>query len=447
MSQITDAQTPKEFAKAWDKTHISNKFPSNVRHKDVKSYLERLKNLGVKVDEAGRSYQDREIFQIEWGKGKTKVLMWSQMHGDEPTATSALIDMFAYLQTNRKKKKWIRKLEETLTIRAVPMLNPDGSEVFRRRNLQGIDINRDAENLETPEGKLLMRLRNEFKPEIGFNLHNQQELTTVGRTTNQASISVLAVRANPETEVSEKQKRNDRICSLIIKGLNKFIKGNIARYDGGYTENAFGDTFSDFGTPVILIETGGLHGKDEMFLTKLNFIAFLTALQSLVDGSASTANTSLYETLPENGGGRLHNFIFRNATVIDFEEIEKENEKSAKDIDETPTPPEKIRVFKPFSADIAVRRQRRRAEIASPPTLIRNIGNLSDHRGLIEFDASSFYVLSENGPITRGTHGTIFFYKKERKIDWDAEDINKLFPPDAIFTRGKWLKGKNLFVK
>ena len=76
--------------------------------------------------------------------------MWSQMHGDEPTATSALIDMFAFLQKNRDKK-WVKKFEETLTIRAVPMLNPDGSELFQRRNLQGIDINRDAQICKRPK--------------------------------------------------------------------------------------------------------------------------------------------------------------------------------------------------------------------------------------------------------------------------------------------------------
>ena len=83
-------KTPKEFADEWDKHHISKILPSNARHKDVQNYLEQLKKLGIKVEEVGRSYANREIYQMEWGKGKTKVFMWSQMHGDEPTATSAL---------------------------------------------------------------------------------------------------------------------------------------------------------------------------------------------------------------------------------------------------------------------------------------------------------------------------------------------------------------------
>jgi hypothetical protein len=107
------AQTAEDFASAWDKHHVSSILPSNVRHKDLQKYLENLKNLGIKVEEVGRSYANREIYQIEWGKGKTRVFMWSQMHGDEPTATSGLIDMFTFLQTNRDKIGWVKKLEET----------------------------------------------------------------------------------------------------------------------------------------------------------------------------------------------------------------------------------------------------------------------------------------------------------------------------------------------
>ena len=84
------AQTAAEFAEIWDKEHVSNKLPSNVRHKDLLKDLEDLKKLELKVDEVGKSAQGREIFQIQWGKGPMRVFLWSQMHGDEPTATSAL---------------------------------------------------------------------------------------------------------------------------------------------------------------------------------------------------------------------------------------------------------------------------------------------------------------------------------------------------------------------
>src|SRR5688572_11789209 len=115
----TLAQTAAEFADIWEKEHVSSKSPSNVRHKDLLKYIEDLKKVDVRVNQVGASAQGREIFQIEWGKGPLKVFLWSQMHGDEPAATSALIDMFAVLQKSRDKD-WVKAIESKLTIRAVP---------------------------------------------------------------------------------------------------------------------------------------------------------------------------------------------------------------------------------------------------------------------------------------------------------------------------------------
>src|SRR4051812_6674556 len=112
-----NAQTPEQLAECWEKQHITRMAPSDVRHPDLKKYLEQLKKLGISVNEVGRSNANREIYQIEWGTGPLKIFMWSQMHGDEPTATSALIDMFAYLQNNRSVA-WIKQIRETMTIRA-----------------------------------------------------------------------------------------------------------------------------------------------------------------------------------------------------------------------------------------------------------------------------------------------------------------------------------------
>lgn len=439
MTQITDAQTPKDFAAVWEKTHISNKSASNIRYKDIQNYLETLKKLGVKVEEIGKSFEEREIYKVEWGKGKTKILMWSQMHGDEPTATPALIDMFAFLQTNRKKLKWVKELENKITIRAIPMLNPDGAEKFQRRNAQNIDINRDTINLETPEANILLKQRNEWQPDIGFNLHNQQELTSVGDTFKQAAISVLAVGANPETPVSEGQKRNRRITSLIVQALNQFIKGNIGRYDDSYTPNAFGDTFSDLGTPTILIETGGLYNKDEMYLTKLNFVAFLTALQSIATGSEKNADPTIYENLPENNSEKIYNYIFRNAAVVRLVEPKNlETKEDPENISEKIPAPEKV--FETKIADVAVNRLRRRAEITDPPIIVSKIGSLSNQKGLTEFNVKGFYIVTKKGLLKNGSGGDLLFYKTSRKLNWNAEDFTNKYKPDAIFSKGKWIK-------
>lgn len=416
------AQTAAELSDIWELEHVSNILPSNVRHKNLQKYLEDLKKHGIRVDEVGRSFSNREIYQVEFGKGPLRVFMWSQMHGDEPTATSALVDMFTILHKNRDKE-WVKTIEKTLTIRAVPMLNPDGADMYQRRNTQGIDINRDALNLKTPEAVLLKKLRDQWSPEIGFNLHNQNALTTAGRTTKQAAISFLTVYGDAAKTNSEGHERNKRLIAAMMQALQNFIPGNLGRYDDGYAPTAFGDNFSAWGTPIILIETGALHGKDEMFLVKMNFIAFLTALKSLADGTEKSFSPTNYESLPNNSSGNLVNFIFRNASIVNRET------------------PEKI-----ATGDIAAITERRRAEFTAP-AFIQRIGNLKELAGSEEYDVSDFYVVGRFQPLKVGNFAEILFYRKSRQIDWASADIEKQFPPDAIFSLGKWHNGAGVVPK
>ncbi len=437
------SQTPEKFASAWDDEHVSSTFPSDMRHADLKKYLEKLKKLGLKVDQVGFSNASREIYQIEWGKGPLKVFMWSQMHGDEPTATPALIDMFAFLQKNRDKD-WVKKISETMTIRGVPMLNPDGAELYQRRNLQGIDINRDAVDLKTPEGRLLKQLRDDWSPAIGFNLHNQQALTTAGRTPTQASISLLVVFGDEAKTLNPGHERNQRVASAMVTALNKFIPGHIGRYSDEWTPTAFGDNFSAWGTPTILIETGALHGKDEMFLVKVNFVAFLTALQSITTGSERTQDPNLYVNLPENASGGLVHYVFRRANIVEPAKPAKPAVPATQTSPATLATPETPTII--AVGDIASIAERRRASFI-PSIKIRSVGDIGTVKGLEEFDLSGFNVIQRFGRTKPGELSDLFLYKRDRNVDWASTDLEKQFPPDAIFSAGKWIKGENLVVK
>ena len=417
----TVSQTPAELAEIWDRQHVSNILPSNVRHKDVQNYLEGLKKIGVRVDEVGRSLANREIYRMEFGGGPLKIFLWSQMHGDEPTATSALFDMFTVLQNNRDKD-WVKAIEEKMTIRAVPMLNPDGAELFIRRNLQGIDINRDARDLKTPEAQLLKRLRDEWQPDIGFNLHNQSDLTAAGPTSKQAAISFLVVYGDEAKTESEGHQRNKRIVAAMWEALNQFIPGHIGRYDDGWAPTAFGDNFSAWGSPTILIETGGLHGRDEMYLVKMNFIAMMTAFRSVADGTERIYSPANYDLIPHNSGGRLLNVVMRGANIIDRAD------------------PAKVTV-----ADIGINYLRRRESFITPTT-IRRVGAIGPV-GLEEYDVSAFYVTGRMQPVSAGNYGELLLYRKDRTIDWAATELEKEFPPDAVYSLGQWIKGGDLITK
>ncbi|MGI9542228.1 MAG: M14 family zinc carboxypeptidase, partial [Cyclobacteriaceae bacterium] len=69
----------------------------------------------------GKSVEQRNLYRVSAGIGKTQVLLWSQMHGNEPTATMALMDIFRFLDSD----PLANKLLQNLRLHFIPMLNPD----------------------------------------------------------------------------------------------------------------------------------------------------------------------------------------------------------------------------------------------------------------------------------------------------------------------------------
>jgi hypothetical protein len=215
----------------------------------------------------------------------------------------------------------------------------------------------------------------------------------------------------------EGNERNKRLVSAMVIALQDFIRGHVGRYVDSYNPDAFGDKFSDWGTNTILIETGALHGKDEHFLVKMNFIAFLTALNALADGNAEKISPINYELLPKNSSGNLFNFIFRRAHIVN--------------------PGDELII--PMIADITVNTSRGRASMPRL-SVVQGIVNFSSSRGLEEYDVRNFYLVPRFPPLNIGSLSEFFFYRKDRQIDWKAENLEQKFPPDAIFSQGKWLK-------
>ena len=112
------------------------------------------------------------------------------------------------------------------------MLNPDGAERFQRRNAQGIDINRDALRLQTPEGRASSRrCATSSNPTVGFNLHNQSWGTAVGNPPKPASISLLSVAYDEKRTENAGRVLTKKLCAVIRDALEPFASGQIGRYD------------------------------------------------------------------------------------------------------------------------------------------------------------------------------------------------------------------------
>lgn len=257
----------------------------------------------LQSEEIGRSLQGRVIRSVTFGVGSTRVLLWSQMHGDEATATMALADIFRFL-AEATSDPLRDRLRERLTIVFVPMLNPDGAELFQRENAAGIDINRDARQLATPEGRALKSLRDRFRPDFGFNLHDQGARVLAGPRGRQVGIALLAPPYSDDRSYNDVRSRARLVAAVIAQTLGAEIPGRIARYDDTFNPRAFGDLMQQWGTSTVLIESGALPDDPEkQRLRALNVTGLLAALDAIATGSYAAADPDAYESLPGNRGG------------------------------------------------------------------------------------------------------------------------------------------------
>ena len=122
------------------------------------------------------------------------------------------------------------------------------------------------------------------------------------------------------------------------------------------------------------------------------------------------------------------NFIFRRANLVT--------------LDKLLTPP----MTTISVADISAATERRRASFVAP-VRIRAIGELPNVRGLDEYDASGFNAVQRFGSPKSNELAEFLFYKKDRTVDWTSVDLEKQFPPDAIFSSGKFIKGEKLLPR
>jgi hypothetical protein len=262
----------------------------------------------------GSSIASRSISLITAGKGPKKVLLWSQMHGDESTATLALLDIFNFLVKASAKEKWIARMLGEITIHAIPMLNPDGAERVDRRTAVGIDMNRDAMALATPEAQILRQMQKQLKPAFGFNLHDQ-ELSSVGASGAVTALALLAPAADEKKTKTPGRLRAMRVASLLARTLSQFAHDHIACYDDAFEPRAFGDNMQKWGTSTVLIESGQWPGDpDKNFIRKLNFVGILTALRSIGDGSYQDVDLDYYTSLPPNTK-RIYDIIIRSVQL------------------------------------------------------------------------------------------------------------------------------------
>ena len=270
-------------------------------------------NSDNQVQIIGKSVLGKPIYKYELGTGKIKVLLWSQMHGNESTTTKALFDFLNLLNCNSNIAK---ELLSKFSFCCLPMLNPDGALLYTRENANNIDLNRDAQNLTQPESKLLRSTFESFKPDYCYNLHDQRTIYGIeSDAIRPATVSFLAPAYNENREVNEVRAKAIKVIIAMNKILQEFIPNQVGRFDDSFNINCVGDTFQFLNVPTILIEAGHFPGDYERELTrKYVFISLVEGLLKINENDIVINKIEDYMNIPHNKIC-FYDFIYKNIKI------------------------------------------------------------------------------------------------------------------------------------
>ncbi|MCX7548051.1 DUF2817 domain-containing protein [Xanthomarina sp. F1114] len=299
----------KDCYNSYKEERLKNRYINNDH---ILPLLDNLKGY-FKIDEIGRSVLNAPIFSIQIGSGLKKVLIWSQMHGNESTTTKAIFDACQVFALGSHEN--IQNILKECTILIVPILNPDGAKFYTRLNANYVDLNRDAKHLSQAESKVLRDLFNSFKPDFCFNLHGQRTIFGAGNTSNPASLSFLSPAQDLACTVTETRKKAMEVIVAINNLLQEQIPNQVGVYDDAYNDNCVGDTFQALNCPTILFEAG--HFKNDYNREITRFYMFQAIMYGLYYISNNKVLGSKYESyfdIPENNKNHF-DIIIRKAKI------------------------------------------------------------------------------------------------------------------------------------
>jgi hypothetical protein len=91
----------------------------------------------VQVDQIGTTTRGRELWSARVGTGDRVLMVQSAIHGNERTGTEALLGILRDLASSEDAAT--ERLLSSVTLVALPMVNPDGGELNRRMNVVAWD--------------------------------------------------------------------------------------------------------------------------------------------------------------------------------------------------------------------------------------------------------------------------------------------------------------------
>lgn len=268
----------------------------NLKH--IKPLITQLQNDFI-IDEIGFSENNQPIQLLKLGNGEKKILLWSQMHGNESTTTKAVFDFINFLKDNRNE--YSKNILDQCTIFIIPMLNPDGAYKYTRLNYNDVDLNRDAQNQSQKESVVFAKIVDIIKPDFAYNLHGQRTIFGAGSANKSATISFLAPAGDEIRSVLPARKIAMEVICQMNTLLQQCLPNQVGRYDDSYNVNCVGDTLVTNGIPTILFEAGHYANDYSREITReYIFYSLVSSIHYISSTNVTGHNYEDYFLIPEN---------------------------------------------------------------------------------------------------------------------------------------------------
>lgn len=295
--------------------------PALLRHEGLLRLLAELHAVNpqaMSVQRLGESSEGRSISQLTLGNGPTRILAWSQMHGDEPTHTDVLLTLVNLLQRFPEHAS-TKSILSGCTLYLIPMLNPDGAERYTRRNAQDIDVNRDALQLQSPEGRVLRKAVEDIRPHFALNLHNQRPRYAVDAVAGKvAAVSLLVPPIDAEDTQTKGTRLAKQVAACLIQAVTPSCEGMISRYSADFMSRCFGEWVQQQGIATLAIEAGGWTTPDLDLspLEQVHFVGLVGALEKIASEAYLQSDPGAYDALPRSAEHDLFDFMLRSVSVV-----------------------------------------------------------------------------------------------------------------------------------
>jgi hypothetical protein len=305
----------KKLIQSYNEFHVDEIQTNRFQPERYNEVIDQLSSK-VEIKNLGKSILGRPIRQFRLGSGPLRVLMWSQMHGNESTASRAILDLLNFNNDPGEFKAEWQEILDKLTIYLIPIVNPDGTAEFKRRNAIHLDLNRDARAAVCPESIILQEAMQRIKPDFSFNLHDQRRFYNITGTARPSTVSFLAPAYDFSEAVNATRLAAMQLIAAMRNNLETVIPGQVGLYDDDFAPRAFGDYSQASGAATILVEAGWQqYDMEKEFVRKLNFALFAAALSHIAMGSYSTYQESDYRSIPMNDE-KLFDVLIRGAMLV-----------------------------------------------------------------------------------------------------------------------------------